>query len=93
MEILFEIIFETIVGGSFDLSNDSSVPKPLRIFLGVFSMTIFLSILGLLIVIGFKLLFSSEKNSTLCGLLMLLISSILVFGLIYRMIKAKKSKK
>lgn len=41
LELLFEILFEVIIGGSLEGANDSALPKWLRICLLIFASVIY----------------------------------------------------
>lgn len=46
MELLFEILFELLVGGSVEGANDNELPKGVRIGLLIFASLIYLLLTG-----------------------------------------------
>lgn len=46
MELLFEILFELLVGGSVEGANDNELPKGVRIGLLIFASLVYLLLTG-----------------------------------------------
>lgn len=90
MELLFEILFELVVGSSLDGANDSELPKGLRI-----GLLIFVSLIYAIFTAFFVWLLLTADNillKVISGGVVLLIVG--VFIILWRkVIKAKKSVK
>ena len=52
MEFLFEILLELILEGTMTASQNKKVPKAVRVFLIVLISALYLSVIGLILLIG-----------------------------------------
>lgn len=87
MELLFEIIFDLVVGGSLDGANDNELPKAVRIGLLIFATLLYVTF----VVFFIWLLWTSENafvKILAIGIIMLFVG---VFISLWRkVLKAKK---
>lgn len=87
MELLFEIIFELVVGGSIDGANDNQLPKAVRIGLLIFATLIYVAF-----TVFFICLMCSSENTFVkvlsAGIVMLFVG--VFISLWCKVLKAKK---
>ncbi len=81
IEFILEFFADEIFEGLFDLSNNSRVPKPLRIILGILKMAVCVA----LIVFGIIII----PDNTLFGVIMIVLGVVLfvVFSMLGRIRK------
>lgn len=87
MELLFEILFELIVGGSLEGAADHDLPKPLRIGLLIFVTLVYVAFAAVFI----WLLWTAKSvivKVISAGVILLLIG--VFFALWRKVLKAKK---
>lgn len=87
MELLFEIIFDLVIGGSIEGANDNELPKGVRIGLLIFATLVYVALMMLFI----WLLWTSENifvKILAAGIVMLFVG---VFISLWRkVLKARK---
>ena len=79
MEFLLELLIDLIIDGSTFLSINKKIPGFIRYFLIIFIVLFYLSIIGLLFVLGIII---GKENSTV-GLLLIILSFVfLIFSVL-----------
>jgi len=83
MEFLLELLIDLIVDGSIELSTSKKVPSFIRYFLIIFIVLLYLSVIGILFVLGIII----GKENIGAGLILIILS--LVF-LIFSVLEFRK---
>lgn len=89
MEILFEVIFEIIVEGSYEVMKSKKAPLALRIICGIIFLGIFILIIGL---IGFIAVTFLDDNNYIAASLFLVLDIAIVILTIKEIKKLIKKK-
>ena len=93
MEILFEIIFEVLVDGAFELSTSRHVPIPLRILATVLTVGIFGGVIFLVVFGGICCIQSKEITNGIVLAVFLFVAAGAITGvLIWRFVKFYRSR-
>lgn len=74
MDFLFEVIFELIAEGTFELSKSSKVPRPLRVVLTGIVVLFCAAVIGIILAVGV----SALKKNLLFGVLLLTIALVML---------------
>jgi len=93
MEILFELLFDIILEGSFEVGTSRKVPMPLRILALLVFFGICGGILAVLFLAGYVVL---QDGKTIGAIILFAIDVALLIGFIYgikKKIKEKRQKK
>jgi len=88
MEILFELIFELVLEGCFELISTPKLPKPLRILAFVFFTLVYGSIL---VVIGMAAWSMIKEANIAVSILLIVVELLLVGCIIYAIRKSRKA--
>ena len=90
MDILFEALIDLILEGAIEGSKSNKIPKPIRIILILFLSLFYLTIIGVVLLVGILML--KEKNY-LGGIIVSLLAFLLLVACIARFRKAYLEKK
>lgn len=83
MEFVFELLFEIIIEGTFDLGTSKKVPMAFRILALILFLALYMGIVGLLLIYGVDAL---RTNDSFGGCLCILVGLGIVFGFIFMII-------
>jgi len=83
MEILFELLFDLVVEGSFELSKSRRVPLPIRIVLGTLAALFFIAVIALIGFVGVAMF----SENVLGGIFFLGVDALFTFLIIRRGMK------
>ena len=95
MELLLEIIFDLIIEGSAEVAKNRKISKWIRYPAIVLISLFIIAVIGLLIFVGFALIFKGDRYVKLAGLLFLIFDIVLIISAIKNIkkeIKTEKSK-
>ena len=80
MDFIFELIIDLLLESSIEASKSSKIPKPIRIFLFLLVCLFFLSVIALIIWLGFDIVI----NGNILGILIILFGLLLLILCIIR---------
>lgn len=79
MEFLLELLIDLIIDGSIELSSSKKVPNFIRYFLILFIVILYLSVIGILFVLGIVI---GRENYAVGSLLIILSLVFLIFSVL-----------